>query len=813
MMKSFCTLIGLSVIMVAPFTALADEALDAKALQKSFVWSPSAPTGTQSYVVFRKTLELKEQPKSAVLQLFADSRYILWINGKYVDRGPCRFDPIGAEYDTLDVTRFLQPGTNVVAVVVHHYHDGKPPENGDSMCGRIMRHAPGLTASLEMLDSTGKQIIGTDPTWRVSTQNRFGPGAFTWTSIPDNMDARRDAGDWTAVAFDDSGWEKAAAIDGQQWGPLRARRIPLLRETEVQPLSVVQRQMGSAAPENPADKPELEKLLPIELAAGSQVVVDAGRFVQAYATIDMDADEGSQLELQFAQSFFSTGNKPDGAQWIGTSRYTARNGRQTYTTGDTFGCKYVVVRCAAGKIRLLGMKLVNRVYPFDVVGKFACNDPLLNDIWQIGVNTILTCSEDAYVDCASRERTEWLGDAVMSSYPISRLTMAGPGVDGKPRWSDPRLFGNALRHMGQSAQPDGRVKAHHPSTRWDIHGYIEDYSCLWIQGIHTWHDNTGDLELVREMWPAITAQLKWFLDRRTERGLVNAREFVFFGNPLCYQACEGATLNAFVAQALADSAELAGLLGHAEQQRDYAEAARAIRTAINTHLWDEKTGTYAGSIKDGAKTPPTVHAAGICLYFDAVPPERRKGVEQWFLVNLDREASSPFQFAYWHEVLARIDSDAADQKSLDTIRRYWEPMARFETKTTWEGFGPGENCHDMGSTPTIYLSRHVLGVQVDGPVANRRLLVEPRLGDLKRAEGVVVTEFGPVPVRWERSNDNGRFRFEIEIPAGVTARVSLPKPAENTKPTIDGQAVNPLPESSPRFLDVELGPGKHQGTL
>ena len=87
----------------------------AAALQKSFVWTPSAPTGKQVYAVFRKTLELKGQPQSAVLRLFADSRYILWINGKYVDRGPCRFDPKGPEYDTLDVKRFLQPGANTIA--------------------------------------------------------------------------------------------------------------------------------------------------------------------------------------------------------------------------------------------------------------------------------------------------------------------------------------------------------------------------------------------------------------------------------------------------------------------------------------------------------------------------------------------------------------------------------------------------------------------------------------------------------------------------------------------------------------------------
>ena len=135
-------------LLVASSVAAVDGAL-----QDSFIWSPSAPAGKQAYAVFRKTFNLQEQPKSAVLRLFADSRYILWINGKYVDRGPCRFDPIGPEYDTLDVTRFLQTRDQYLAVLVHHYHDGKPLDNGDEFCGRIMRHAPGVTASLELSDA------------------------------------------------------------------------------------------------------------------------------------------------------------------------------------------------------------------------------------------------------------------------------------------------------------------------------------------------------------------------------------------------------------------------------------------------------------------------------------------------------------------------------------------------------------------------------------------------------------------------------------------------------------------------------------
>ena len=219
------------------------------------------------------------------------------------------------------------------------------------------------------------------------------------------------------------------------------------------------------------------------------------------------------------------------------------------------------------------------------------------------------------------------------------------------------------------------------------------------------------------------------------------------------------------------------------------------------------------AIKNGQKTPPTVHAAAICLYFDVVPADRRKSVERWFLANIDgRGCAVPVSRTTtkcWPESTRTLPIASA----IDVIRKRWEPMTRFETGTTWEGFGPGENCHNMGAAPAIYLSRHVLGVQVDGPVANRRLVIEPRLGDLKRAEGVVVTEFGPVPVGWDRSGQNVRLSFDVEIPAGVTARVSLPRPSEKADLIIDGRTVHPSSDASCDFVTVELGTGKHHGTL
>jgi hypothetical protein len=809
------------VVLIAVYAALprfaaavdSDRPSAADAMQKSFVWVPSTNVRKQVYAVFRKTFTLEELPQKATLRLFADSRYILWINGRYVDRGPCRFDPKGPEYDTIDATSLLKPGPNAIAVLVHHYHDGKPVQNGDSFCGRVMRHEPGLTALLEWTGADGSQhAIPTNTTWRVSVHNRFGPSDVSWSSIPDNIDARRDAGDWTAVAFDDAAWEKAVAVDGKLWGPLSQRRTPRMREMEIAPLHLVQQKLGSGSVETFPEKPLLNGRTPLTLSAGDFLVIDAGQFVQAYVKVAMNADEASQLEFQYAQTFFSTGNKPENFR-VPTSRYVARKGEQTFISGDTFGFKYLLIRCKAGKVALSQINAVSRLYPFDVVGRFQSNDQRLNDIWQMGVCSVATLSEDAYVDCASRERTEWLGDGVTNEYPITRLVFAGPSDEGRPRWGDARLFGSMLRHIAQSSQPDGRVKAHHPSDRWDIHGFIDDYACLWIHGIRQYRDNTGDLSLVHEIWPAVNAQLKWFLDRRTERGLVKGREFVFPGNPLCYQTCEGTTLNAAIARALLDAASLAESLNDKERQEQYTTAGKSLSEAINKQLLDAKTGTYCGSVKDGTKTPPTVHAAGIALFFNIVPDAHRRRVEAWFLANLEKEPWEPYQFAYFQEVLARIQLDAADQKALDLIRTHWAAMAQSETRTTREGFGPSaENCHNSGASAVVYLSRHVLGVGVDGPVANHRLTIEPHLGDLNHVEGVVVTEFGPVSVRWSRLKPTG-MKFDIELPKNTTARLAIPNGGKGNVLTIDGHEKTSTVDLTRRYAIVELTEGKHSGEL
>ena len=92
--------------------ALACHAKDdlSLALQSAFIGSPAVASGAQAYLVFRRSFVLDRVPDSAQLHLFADSRFLLWVNGTHVLRGPCRFNPKRPEFDTLELRRWLRPG-------------------------------------------------------------------------------------------------------------------------------------------------------------------------------------------------------------------------------------------------------------------------------------------------------------------------------------------------------------------------------------------------------------------------------------------------------------------------------------------------------------------------------------------------------------------------------------------------------------------------------------------------------------------------------------------------------------------------------
>jgi hypothetical protein len=89
-----------------------------------WIWYPSARTLQNTFVLFRRELNLASKPRRATGWICADSRYRLEVNGQRVQWGPAPSDPRWAEADPLDLTNHLQAGPNVLGATVLFYGVG-----------------------------------------------------------------------------------------------------------------------------------------------------------------------------------------------------------------------------------------------------------------------------------------------------------------------------------------------------------------------------------------------------------------------------------------------------------------------------------------------------------------------------------------------------------------------------------------------------------------------------------------------------------------------------------------------------------------
>jgi len=749
------------------------------ALQSAMIWTDAQADQEGVAVAFRKTFELPKRPAQATLSLFADARYILWVNGTYVDRGPARFQPNGPQYDVFDLAQHLQAGRNAVVVLVV----------GNLSGGKIMRHRPGLTARLEI---DGRELLRTDSSWKWSDATRYRKIIAGWADLGETeVDTRVEDGDWTQLAYNDAGWKSSTPIAATSWGALTRRNIALMREQAV-----------------PVDLLD-GVTLPVTLEAGKAVKFDTRRIVQAYPVLEFTADEGTELSIE-----------PYGV------KYLARPGSQLHFTLDTRGITNGSITVKTGRITLTGFKMIERLYPFDRVGSFHSNDEFLNKLWALCARAVEVLSEDAYVDCADRERVEWM-DCDPPAWDMNRVAMSAPDANGKPVFSDARLLGAMVRRTALTIQPEGYVKAHTCSDRYDTHAKMEDRCAEWVAGIRRYYEATGDAALVREIWPAVTTQMDFFLALRTERGLVRSRDWVVWGNPVGYANGEGTTLNVFVQRSLVDTALLAHAIGEKNDEVKYKKAADELASAINTVLWDERTGGYfSGYFADADvterapaslrslarvnnRTEPTLHSNLFALDRGVVPPDRRARV----LANVLAQSSTlkggqVMIYHYLAQQLYEMDRHENDQRVLALWRDNWGPMVRSRAECTWESIdGSSSIAHIYGLFPGAHLSRSVLGVRRDAPVADKVIVIEPHLGDLTLAEGTVVTEFGLVPVSWKSVGDNVEFNFTV--PAGVNARLRLPAVAGSPTNQLNGKPILGTPQAG--RLESTLKPGRYEG--
>ena len=752
--------------------------------------------------LLRRTLELDRVPAVAPCRVWADARYLLTVNGTEVARGPVRSDPRLAHEDVVDLAPHLQVGENVLGVVVRHL--GRATSWWTPVPPTYTLGAGALVLEAAM----GDDWVVSDGTWRACAGDAWTPVAVPGdvASLPlESFDARRHPHGWDRPGFDDAGWVPATEIvpvhtggaqdphpPSQPYGVLRPPVRTAMPGGAVHPAAPTgeRRVAGTDRIEDPVRQVLADQDRPDD-PDGSVVVrtFDLGRI--AAGTLDVEvtgAAAGTVVDVAAAEHVDGDGRLVPLGQHAGL-RYVCAGptdgAPERFTSLDVLGARHlhVAVRAPDGDpAPAVALSVRDRHRPRPPGASFACSDPVLERIYEVGLRTVDLCALDAYVDCPTREQRAWTGDSVVHQM-----------VDlvANPDWSMARWH----PQLAATPRPDGMLPmAAAADFTADDRSFIPDWSLHWVRAVHNLHRWTGDRELVAELLPVVERTLRWFEAHLGDDGLLDrVSGWTLIDWSSVYSTGRSSALNALWARGLEDLAEMADWLGNGGTAAWARDRYEGVRSGFDA-FWDADRGVYVDHVVDGvARRTAAQHGGAAALAAGLVPPDRTERViarlldrdrlvrHSWVMDTVTPEGGSagfvhlvtgypeprwdveeqmveaqPFFRYVLHDGLAR----AGRADLVADACRDWQVFLD-AGETTWpECWVGGTHCHGWSSTPTRDLIVHTLGIAPAEP-GFAAVRVAPALGDLDWARATVPSPHGPITVE---ARADGRVDVDSPVP-------------------------------------------------
>src|SRR6185503_10982240 len=130
-------------------------------------WIAPAGVPGDSFTVFhaRHGFDLAAVPARFVVQVSADNRYRLYLNGVQVSSGPQRSDVAHWRYETVDLAPHLRAGRNVIAALVWNWGAARPVAQHSQRTGFLLQGNSPVEAA----------TVNTGTDWKVLRDSSYSP--------------------------------------------------------------------------------------------------------------------------------------------------------------------------------------------------------------------------------------------------------------------------------------------------------------------------------------------------------------------------------------------------------------------------------------------------------------------------------------------------------------------------------------------------------------------------------------------------------------------------------------------------------------
>lgn len=780
-----------------------------------WIWYPSGRTLQNTFILFRKEIELKQQPQKALGWILADSRYRLFVNGKRVQWGPAPSDPRWQEADPLDLAAYLQPGKNVIAVEVCFFGTG----DGTHPMGK-----PGLIVNL---DIDGQTVL-TDDSWRCYLPHSWQPGKYKrWflRALQEDFDARFYPYGWDTTSFVmDDNWVKPALVSNSgaypavcNWSSeyvweifgsrevseIRKRSVPMMKEVDV-PVSKLSESMWIDWKRSPEDYFDMivpdafdviREPVTTHKTKDSWIVTPNHDHAAAltfefaeqgvgWPCFTIDAPEGTIIELLVHEAHKKGGPAIINSHFNAWTRFVCKEGGNRFETFDfeSFRWMQLHIRNFNRPIEISSVGMRRRVYPWKVVPQITLSDDTIQHVMNATVNTLYNCAQETMVDGMARERQQYSGDgshqlqSVFQTFGDSSLpyrfvntfsqgfSIDGYFMDSWPAWD--RLARTVERQM--------------QLTSW---GPIIDHSIGFCFDSYHYYMYSGDKEGLVEVYPRL---LKFFtyLVSLTDTGeyLVPAENLGMCSVYIDHEAFKKTkhkqlALNLYIAAMCRNAlAPLCRLFGDEAKATEVESYGKRIHEGCIAKFWDKQDKIFVNNLpwrEQEGETRYCDRSLATALLYDLCPDgDIRRGLE--VLVSSPSEMGLSYPCNAVWRLWALIKYRRMDVV-LNDLRNRWGKMSSVWANNTLQEFwvarpDEGSQWSHCAVAPLLALHQGVAGIYPLTPGSDM-VRIFPQPGDLSSAAFDVQTSKGAI--RFQSTGKVGKRVLKITLPKGVDAELWL----------------------------------------
>lgn len=763
----------------------------------NWIWSPSwNPEDKEKprIVFFRKSIDIDGKIKEAALHISADTRYKLYINGKFIEAGPSRGDLQIWFYDTIDIMPYLKDGINVIAVSVLRYP--QDPEKGNH--GMFRTPVPGLYVKGEIRTVSGKQyVLSADASWKckkddsvlfIREEERFAP-----LIIHENAIGNPELFGWKTDTYDDSLWDAARPYINKEIskaispGNLYPRTIPFMYRKERQFSGVMDVKKSGYTGQDWADFINGKKTLKFPAETEEIIELDAGEEMTGYLKTEFCHGKGSKVQFLYSEAYVQNGFTGPEKIPVKRDRADNMNGHlqgyeDTYSVGG-FGSpdmpetyepywfrtfRFIRLHIITGQepLTLCSMHYEETGYPLQVQTEVTTSDNTLADIWDISERTLRRCMHESYEDCPFYEQLQYIMDArqqILYTYAVS---------------ADDRLARKCLDDLKRSQRYDGLLNCCYPNCNPNV---IPGFSVYYILMVYDHMMYFGNKKLIEEYMPAIHQILNFFDRNLTPQGYVGKIGGMNMETPFWsfidwaeeWNDTTGmppAGVNGPITMesllyiyGLQHAAKLALFLDRREEAHRFSEKAEKVRNAVRTYC----TGKNS-MLQDGPGVEEySQHCQVFAVLTDIVDTLTGTGNLLETIKNKKYTQCTVAMCFYLFRALEKTGLYQYTNQYWDI----WRNMVKNHCTTCVEAEAYARSeCHGWGALILYELPCVTLGVRPAKP-GFRKVRIAPTAGYLTHASGKVKTPVGDIQVSWKL--EHGNCKVEYTVPEDIEV---LPAP-------------------------------------